>query len=111
MAMSFAWVLDYGCSAGKALLCLRPAPFVLAPSSFSSREPAPPDPSSYATPRQVAADQLPKLASMRDQLTERLSSIHGASVEDSTFSVSVHYRNCDPRNVEQVRRNGRGLPV
>lgn len=51
---------------------------------------------------QVAADYLPKLASLRDRLTETLSSIDGASVEDNVFSVSVHYRNCHPNDVERV---------
>lgn len=52
---------------------------------------------------QVAADQLPKLAALRDRLTERLSGVRGAAVEDNVFSVSVHYRNCDPGDVQAVR--------
>lgn len=51
---------------------------------------------------QVAADQLPQLATIRDRLTERLTGIKGAAVEDNIFSVSVHYRNCDAEDVQQV---------
>lgn len=51
----------------------------------------------------MAADQLPKLAQLRDRLTERLAAVRGAAVEDNVFSVSVHYRNCDPRDVQAVR--------
>jgi len=51
---------------------------------------------------QVAADHLPHLASMRDTLIDQLSPIEGAAVEDNTFSVSVHYRNCAPEHVQQV---------
>lgn len=52
----------------------------------------------------MAADHLPKLATMRDALIDQLSPIEGAAVEDNTFSVSVHYRNCAPESVQQVRR-------
>ena len=52
----------------------------------------------------MAADQLPKLAQLRDRLTERLASVAGAAVEDNVFSVSVHYRNCDPGDVQAVRK-------
>lgn len=58
---------------------------------------------SLPTKKQVAADQLPKLAALRDRLTERLASVPGAAVEDNVFSVSVHYRNCDPGDVQAVR--------
>lgn len=51
----------------------------------------------------MAADQLPKLAQLRDRLTERLAGVRGAAVEDNVFSVSVHYRNCDPGDVQAVR--------
>ncbi len=51
----------------------------------------------------MAADQLPKLAQLRDRLTERLAAVRGAAVEDNVFSVSVHYRNCDPGDVPAVR--------
>lgn len=52
--------------------------------------------------QQVAADQLPKLAQLRDRLMERLAGVRGAAVEDNVFSVSVHYRNCDPGDVQAV---------
>jgi len=51
---------------------------------------------------QVAADQLPDLARLRDTLTEQLRGIEGAAVEDNVFSVSVHYRNCAPDDVPAV---------
>lgn len=52
---------------------------------------------------QVAADQLANMESLRDRLIEGVSAIKGASVEDNIFSVSVHYRNCHPGDVQQVR--------
>lgn len=55
--------------------------------------------------QQVAADQLPNMARMRDQLIDRVSRINGAAVEDNIFSVSVHYRNCHPSDVQQVGRS------
>ncbi|GAB5036137.1 trehalose-6-phosphate phosphatase [Nannochloropsis oceanica] len=63
---------------------------------------------------QVAADQLPHLATLRDSLTEKLSGITGAAVEDNLFSVSVHYRNCAPDDVpavyEAVQAARQGFP-
>lgn len=43
------------------------------------------------------------MESLRDRLIEGVSAIKGASVEDNIFSVSVHYRNCHPGDVQQVR--------
>lgn len=59
--------------------------------------------------KQVAADQLPNMARMRDQLIDRVSRIKGAAVEDNIFSVSVHYRNCHPSDVQQVGREAGAL--
>ncbi len=45
-------------------------------------------------------------------LAGRISEIPGASVEHNTFCVSVHFRNCEEANWEDVQvRPGCHLPV
>lgn len=40
----------------------------------------------------VAADIIPKLASIRSSLLESFKDISGADVEDNVYSITVHYR-------------------
>eukprot|EP00608_Synchroma_pusillum_P006938 CAMPEP_0198426738 /NCGR_PEP_ID=MMETSP1452-20131203/5448_1 /TAXON_ID=1181717 /ORGANISM="Synchroma pusillum, Strain CCMP3072" /LENGTH=359 /DNA_ID=CAMNT_0044147111 /DNA_START=36 /DNA_END=1115 /DNA_ORIENTATION=- len=48
---------------------------------------------------QVAAEHLPRLSVLRQQLEELIVDIPGASVEDNLFAVTVHYRNCSEEHV------------
>ncbi|KAG5189920.1 trehalose-phosphatase-domain-containing protein [Tribonema minus] len=52
---------------------------------------------------QVAGEFLPAMQQIRQELEEAVGSVPGAEVEDNTYSISVHYRNCPRREVPRVR--------
>ncbi|CAM9094298.1 unnamed protein product [Ascophyllum nodosum] len=52
---------------------------------------------------QVAAEYLPIMAAIREELMSELSGIERAEVEDNIFSMSIHYRNCHREDVPRVK--------
>lgn len=66
---------------------------------FDIREP------NGVTAKQVAAEYLPALGKVRDEIKQKVQHIQGSLVEDNTFSISVHYRNiADPQRVEELHQ-------
>lgn len=52
--------------------------------------------------KRVAEDYLPLLQDFYRRCSSECASIAGALVEDSTFSISVHYRNCSEQDAQRV---------
>jgi len=59
-------------------------------------------PNGTSIKNQVAADYLDDLHQVRDGLAARIAGIPKADVEDNIFSVSMHYRNVDPKFHEEI---------
>ncbi|KAK3285012.1 hypothetical protein CYMTET_7365 [Cymbomonas tetramitiformis] len=53
---------------------------------------------------QPAAEYTTLMSTVRDSLLEKVPSIDGCAVEDNKFSVSVHYRNVDPKDWDAVEK-------
>ncbi|GLD95384.1 hypothetical protein PINS_up004028 [Pythium insidiosum] len=59
-------------------------------------------PNGTSIKNQVAVEFLAHLQQVRDALLRQVAAIRGAEIEDNIYSVSLHYRNVDPSQHEQI---------